>query len=129
MALRLRAYADESGWNSGSHCLVSGYVAEPVEWRKFDRMWRRVLRDFEVKVFHAKRFFQRDGDRERLDEYRGWTELKAEKFLSRLIGVIQRCDLHQVGGGVEREAFLRLPLGVRHLLTFGTPKCGLKTTG
>jgi hypothetical protein len=123
--------ADESGIDQRRDviCAIGGYLAPPDIWLAFSLDWRTCLENFEVKAFHAGRFFNRDPQGNRLDEYRGWSEAKALAFLHELTEVISRHPIRQIASGVENAAFMNLSIGERRLLTGGRLHAGTSKSG
>jgi len=81
------AYFDKSGSpDEGKHIIVSGFVAEVVQWIHFEREWRSVLDAHSVSIFHANDFGFG------VDEFKSWKddETKRKWFLDSLVGIIRR---------------------------------------
>jgi hypothetical protein len=116
----MEAYFDESGIHEGAKvCVVAGYYGSQVSWRRFEHQWNKVLADYPeiaAKGFHAKVFFGRD-DGQRVAEYKGWSEDKANKFLERLLQTIIRNRIFPIGYGIVVKDFDSLPLQGRLWLT------------
>lgn len=118
MVLEFYAYGDESGWQSESpFCLVSGYVGSPRQWEIFKQEWNGILGEYEVNAFHARRFFGRNRQGGRLDEYANWSDEKAIAFLDRLTAAIDRRDIRAIGCAVNTADFIALGKGERRYIT------------
>jgi hypothetical protein len=115
----LRAYADESGFHQGAQfCLVSGYIASPPQWRKFDESWRLILRRYAVPDFHSADFFRRElRTNSSNNPYLGWTDQKARAFLTEITSAINQRRLYPISGAVNVEDFMSFSEGERHYLT------------
>ncbi len=118
MTSQLIAYADESGVHQKpGYTIVSGFIGSPNQWKKFERGWLEVITRHSVPDFHAKIFFQRDKEQQRLGPYKGWTDEKADAFLSELLGLVKQRRLYPIGAFVDVEVFNKLPEGERRFLT------------
>src|SRR5579872_7283912 len=86
----LQAYIDESGihTNHCELCCVGGYFGSVPIWRHFETRWRKTLDHYGIEEFHAKRFYQRDPEGNRVSPYREWSDTQADKFINRLISII-----------------------------------------
>jgi hypothetical protein len=117
----MEAYFDESGIHEGAEvCVVAGYYGYQTAWKRFESQWNKVLADYPeitAKGFHAKVFFGRDVQGQRVGEYKGWSDEKATKFLERLLQTITRNRIFPIGYGVIVKDFDALPLWTRHWLT------------
>lgn len=116
----IEGYFDESGIHDGAPvCLVGGYYGTQAAWRKFEVQWNAILADYPElasKGFHAKVFFARDKGN-RVQEYSGWSDDKARRFLDRLVQCIIRNRIFPIGYGVIVADFLDLSLHLRQWLT------------
>jgi hypothetical protein len=116
----LHAYLDDSGTHDAAPvCVVAGYFAGESKWRNFEREWKAILDSERVSEFHATRFWGRDSKGQRLDDYAGWTDRRANQFLSKLLTVIVKRRISPIGSAVERAAWNLLPLDERRYLTGG----------
>lgn len=119
--MMLEAYFDESGIHDGAKvCVVAGYYGSQSAWRRFEGQWNKILVDYPeitVKGFHAKVFFGRDDKRQRVGEYKGWPDDKAEKLLERLVQTIIRSRIFPIGFGLVVDDFNSLSLVSRLWLT------------
>ena len=101
-----RMYIDESGIHEGAEvCLLAGYFGGRGQWRKFEKSWQRVLRDFGLDAFHAKEIVKRR------DSY----ELQWS-----LASVIAQNKIYPVGYGVVVRDFFKFSLIERRFLTGAT---------
>jgi hypothetical protein len=69
--------------------------------------------------FHAKEFFARDDAGRRTGPYQGWDDLKAEEYLSTLLGAITSLRLYPIGALVDVQAFHQYTEDERRHLTAG----------
>lgn len=117
----IEAYFDESGIHDGAKaCIVAGFYGTQIAWRKFEKEWQKVIADYpELRDcgFHAKHFFQRTDNRERIGPYKGWDDKKAGKFLDRLVQTIIRNRIFPICYGIIVDDFLALSLKTRQWLT------------
>ena len=105
----LRAYMDDSGTHAGSpYCLVGGYWGGTGQWSKFGREWDKILKAFNVPEFHAKQFWARDRNKDRVGPYKGWDDNRRESFLSQLLDVIGAHKIYPFAHGVSRRAWEQL---------------------
>lgn len=54
------AYLDESGIHDGAvYCVIAGYFGGPGQWKRFEKAWKQLLKDFKVPMekFHARDFY------------------------------------------------------------------------
>jgi hypothetical protein len=111
---------DESGIHDGAPiCVVAGYYGTQAAWETFERQWRRILREHGIENmgFHAKRFWKKTDEGERVSPYTGWSDDKANKFIERLVQAIVRNRIFPFGYGVVVEHWNALPLNARKFLT------------
>jgi hypothetical protein len=116
----VEAYLDESGIDERDPvCLVCGYVGGYAQFRLLQENWKAVVSCLPGNDFHAKRFFTRDQNGERLDHYRGWSDKKAREFVDRLIEAIHSTKIHPVGAAADVRKFFEYDLDRRVWLTGG----------
>jgi Protein of unknown function (DUF3800) len=111
------AYIDESGIHDGAEvCLLAGYFGGRGQWRKFDKAWQRVLRDFDLESFHAKDVVKR---RDSAD------------LLWGLANVVAQNKICPVAFGVVVQDFFKFTLTERRFLTGATltPSGKIKESG
>jgi len=87
VAVDLWAYGDESGIERrGPYCVVAGFVASLRWWNSLKPAWRSVIEDAKVGEFHANHFFGRGAaEASEKNEFAGWSDAKATKFLTDLL--------------------------------------------
>jgi hypothetical protein len=116
----VEAYYDESGIHDGaSVCVVGGFYGHQRAWRKFEREWNKIIDDYpELKNFgfHARRFFARDKGK-RVSPYSDWSDVKAAKFLERIVQAIMRNSIAPIGYGIVVKDFRSISLTNRKWLT------------
>ena len=106
----LLAVLDDTGTHDGAeYCSCIGAVSGVQPWRRFDREWKRELRRFGVEEFHARRFFARDSEGNRVPPYRGWSDEKALDFLDSMTSLFRAMKAGIVGSAVETKVFFDLP--------------------
>jgi hypothetical protein len=115
----LQGYFDESGISTeAASCVLAGFVGTTQKWSVFESSWMRAT---ESVCFHAKRFFGRDDKGRRLDQYKEWSDARAERYLDRLLDAIisrvQERALIPVGAAVDVRAFGALTEQQRRYLT------------
>lgn len=117
----LKAYVDESGihTNNCEFCCVGGYFGQEKTWEKFEKAWRKTLERYGIEEFHAKRFWQRDPQGNRVNPYRGWDDGMADTFLNRLLDIITNHRIFPTGAGVVKCAWDALSDKERTFLTGG----------
>ena len=116
----LSAYLDESGIHEGADiCVVSGYFGGENQWKKFDHHWTKILRDYGVPELHSKQFWGRDKKGKRIGPYKDWDDAKAEKFLSKLVSVIEQATAYPIASLVVVHDFLSFSYDERRFLTGG----------
>jgi hypothetical protein len=113
-------YFDDSGSHSGAKvCVMGGYYGHENSWKSFSKSWDKVLRKFGVESFHSKRFYGRDRGGNRIDDYVGWDEKKAEDFMDSLLTVICRDKLYPLGYAVNLIDWDTFSLADKKILTGG----------
>lgn len=88
-----------------------------INWLK--AKWRSTLNDYSSDRFHAKRFFQRSPDRERISPYTGRSDRKADGYLTALIDVIADSGVKAIGASVKWDDFRSYTDGERRFMTGG----------
>jgi hypothetical protein len=78
---------------------VSGYLATPLQWQRFDKRWRAVLSEAGVPYFHATEFVAR------VPPFDGWSDEKRLWFTRALIDVISGNVTYGVGMSVARAEY------------------------
>lgn len=119
----LQAYMDDSGSHDGAPvCTIAGYFGGYRRWLEFESAWGDVLVRYGVGEFHAKRFWGRDKQGRRLDEYREWDDGRANSFIDELLGIIERTKIYPFACGVQAKEWKKKPIGDRRILTGGNGK-------
>lgn len=77
----MTAYFDESGTHGDNSPLmtVAGFIANTEQWAGYERDLAALMKEYGVKVFHAKDLRQRKGD------FKNWPEGKRARFNSRFL--------------------------------------------
>jgi hypothetical protein len=121
----MKAYLDESGIHAGAKmCAIAGYFGHENSWKKFEKLWPPVLKEFGVPEYHAKRFFARDKNGNRIGEYTGWNDRKATHFYGRLLKVVTECRVFPVASVIVSNEWKALNQNERRYLTGGQVKNG-----
>ena len=122
----LHAYLDDSGThNSSPVCVVAGYFGTEEHWEAFDREWRKTLDDNGQKEFHANRFWshvrgssrQHSAELKGVSEYRGWDKERCDRFVGRLLSIIESHRVFPIGCAVAMEQWKSLTQDERAVLT------------
>lgn len=116
----ITSYLDESGVHDGAPaCVIAGYFGGKGQWKKFDALWRKTLKDVNLSLedFHAKKLVKSLGT--------------YGDTLRRLAQAIAQCrKIHPVSTGVIVADFESFSLPQRRFLTGARLKGGkLVTTG
>lgn len=64
--LMLKVYLDDSKTSGGNLAIVAGWIAPVTHWDQFEIEWKKALKEFGIKTFHATDFFACQG------EFEGW---------------------------------------------------------
>jgi len=117
----LKSYIDESGIhkNQCELCCVGGYFGSESPMAHFERQWDKILNRFGIEEFHAKRFWARDSQGNRVKPYENWTEEKAEKFINALLTEIMEHRIFPIGATILKSAWDALGGDERIFLTGG----------
>ena len=123
----IEAYLDESGIHDGAPvCVIAGYYAGVVRWRQFEKLWRKLLSEFEVPLeeFHAKELLGRKGF------FFKWTDRKYEDFIDGVTKTIAEYKIHPVSLGIVLDSFRECSESQRRFPTGGRIAAGkFITTG
>jgi hypothetical protein len=101
----LEAYSDASGGHGDGKfadrfIVVGGYFGEYEAMRSVESQWRAVLLKYlshvpeEEREFHSYVFWSTDGHGKRVYPYEGWSDAKANDYISDLIEVIEGSAIH-----------------------------------
>jgi hypothetical protein len=113
----IEVYVDESGIHDGaSFCVVGGYRGSQRQWRDLQSRWTA---DGCQTEFHAKDFFGRDPNGQRVPPYNGWTDAKAKAYLDCRLDAINRTNIFPVGAMIDVRWFRTLSENERRHLTGG----------
>ena len=104
--MSLVAYMDDSGTHAGApNALVAGYWGGVKEWSALEWSWKKVLTDFGIDEFHAKRFWFRNRDGSRVSPYTGWDDSKHHDFIDKLLGIVESSKVVPFAYGVSTAAW------------------------
>jgi hypothetical protein len=75
------AYFDESGTHGQESPVITiaGFIANADQWSAYEHDLSQLLADYEVKIFHARKFRTSKGD------FKGWPTTKRARFNSRFL--------------------------------------------
>jgi len=99
-AFQVQSFVDNSGDEQDIQhriCSFAGYVTTVQKWRKFEKLWKQVLRKYKVKYLHMREFAH---NLPPFDIF--WdNDLKKEKperkeFIKELIYVMEDCQLRGI---------------------------------
>jgi hypothetical protein len=110
------SYFDESGIHRDSEaCIVAGYFGKKGPWRRLERGWTTVLREFKVPLseFHAKDILTRNGF------FHRWGD-KTDALLNSLVNIVSKCPIHPVCYGLFTKDFFSFSLSERRFMTGAT---------
>lgn len=117
----LQAYMDDSGTHAGAPiCTLGGYFGGIARWKEFERRWENILNRYRVREFHSKRFWATTPTGERLDDYKGWNDEKADRFLKELLTAIKLSKIYPFVSGVVVEEWEKLDVAQRRFFTGAT---------
>jgi hypothetical protein len=87
-------YADETGHSKARDQRfngIAGLIAPATHWEHLEPRWKAVLDEFKIECFHFKDFAAFQG------EFRGWSNAKREKLLTKLLNKIAAINALPVG--------------------------------
>jgi len=87
----LIAYLDESGSKDTPILTMAGYIADERKWLRFEREWRKAMKEFGVTHLHMRQFTQSRG------EFAGWSEAQRRAFMNRVTWIIKSSVMYRVG--------------------------------
>jgi hypothetical protein len=90
-------YLDESYGPKRSSMTVAGYIAPQGSWSLFEQLSREVYEAFQVDIFHATDFYNRDRC------FKGWSRERSISFVSALYECAKRCRLMGIAGMIGEE--------------------------
>ncbi|PYP88998.1 MAG: hypothetical protein DMF61_04675 [Blastocatellia bacterium AA13] len=116
----LTAYFDESGIHgSARYCVIAGFLGTCRRWNEFDRAFLKAGDDAIDPGFHAKEFFGRDLNGQRVQSYKGWSDDRALNLLGHLVDAIRDVDIHPIGCAIDVNLLNQYSLEERRFLTGG----------
>jgi hypothetical protein len=124
VVVNLVGFGDESGIQEGARwCVLAGYIGEPREWERFNKKWSGTLERYEISEFKSSEFWGREERTgARISPYRGWSNAKSERFITRLLDLIDQHNIQPVGCSLELRAWNALTEGERRSITGGNLK-------
>jgi hypothetical protein len=98
----LTLYCDASRTLADRFTVVAGAVASVQNWKNFDREWREVLAENDLRYFRMSEFAHSVGQFKK-----GWkrNEQRRQEFFFRLARIVVRHVRCWVGAGVSREVY------------------------
>lgn len=109
----LTGYMDETGHSRDEQQKfvgVAGLVAPAENWEVFERKWEETLSAFKIPYFHMVDFANRRR------HFEGWSELKRQKLLGKLLRIIATVHPFPVGAIVSLDDYRSFPAGDRELM-------------
>jgi hypothetical protein len=88
------AYVDETGHSKDHNQRfngIAGLIAPANHWERLEEKWAKTLTEFKISCFHAKEFAASRG------EFYGWSEVKRQKLLRKLLDKIAGIDALPIG--------------------------------
>ena len=95
----LVGYFDESGSKDTPLVTIAGYLSDERRWKRFEREWRRALKEHGAQYLHMREYAHRRG------EFKGWPEYKRKALLANLIWIIKSNVQFRVGVVVPCEEY------------------------
>lgn len=121
----LQAFIDESGIHDGApFSVVAGYLGSARHWKHFEEFWGPHAMG---QGFHAKSFFARDPQGNRVTPYTEWDEAKAETYFNELLRAIASVNIYPIGGIVDVAEFNKYSEEERAHLTGRDRRSGRQT--
>jgi len=112
---QLYGFFDESGIHGGARrCVLAGYIGSVRQGLLFEKAWLKVLSDFNLPEFHAKKFFAA-----REEPYRSLSSEEQRKLLDGLLGAIHQHGITPVAASVVKRDFEQLTQNERRFVTGG----------
>lgn len=100
--MALKAYFDDSGTHDHSPVVVmAGLVAGEAEWAALETEWEDLKAEFGISKFHMNKLINRPWK----SEYRGWSDCKAGRALTKFRRAILKTRSLMVGEAVSRDAW------------------------
>ena len=93
-------YCDDSGTDKHSRVAsVAGYLGKVSQWEKFQKEWRKALREFGVRQMHRAELESFKG------EFKQWNGTLRTKFLQRVQPIIREHMTVPIGSAVIKDDF------------------------
>jgi Protein of unknown function (DUF3800) len=124
LASIVESYMDDSGSHDDAPvAIIAGYFGGYRRWIPFQDQWKATLSDHGIEEFHAHLFWRRNDKGERVGEYKGWSDEKADAFIDRLLTTIeQNKRLFPFAVGVQNSEWNKQPLVNRSIFTGASRK-------
>lgn len=99
--MAMTAYLDESGTHGRQSptVIVGGFIADVAAWATYEHDLNRLLSDYGVAVFHAKKFRARAGD------FKGWSRKKQGQFNVKFLKLIDEHLAHGFSAVLSSEEY------------------------
>lgn len=99
----LTIYCDDSGTASENRvAVVAGYVGQDVQWERFQKEWKAVLKGFGVQQMHRADLEALQGE---FKKTRDWNKTRRREFLQELYPIIRKRTKIPIGSAVIKEDF------------------------
>ena len=93
-------YFDESGHSSGTEFFsLAAFVSNKLEWKKFDKQWRKALKQNDAPYLHMREFAHFRGP------FTSWSEEQRRSLLSGCVTAINSINAIAVGAVMSVEDF------------------------
>jgi len=110
----LAAYLDETGIHEGAEvCAICGYWGDKIHWRRFEKRWRAMLREFKIPMaeFKGSRLYKRSYP------FADFTDDEYNQLLEAILTIVRDHKIYPVTFGIVVKDFMDLPLNHRKFLT------------
>jgi hypothetical protein len=110
-ANRFTCHWDESGTDPGTETrsksdkdllVVAGYFAHVDEWQAFEKKWEPIVKSANLRVFHMVDFVNLNYP------YNKWDERKRERFIDRLLHIIEGTSRAWIAWAIEINAYMEV---------------------
>lgn len=120
----LESYMDDAGSHNGAPVsVIAGYFGGHLRWEPFQNRWNNVLLKYGTKEFHAYKFWKRNDKRQRIGEYKGWSDEKANAYIDELLTIIEKnTRIFPFAVGVQNSEWDKQRMDNRRILSGASRK-------
>ncbi len=120
----LESYMDDAGSHNGAPVsVIAGYFGGHQRWKPFQDEWEKVLLKYGTEEFHAFKFWKRDDKRQRVGEYKGWSDRKADDYIDELLTIIENSTrIFPFAVGVQNSEWDKQPIANRRIFSGASRK-------